>query len=179
MNRALVLNASFEPLSVVSSRRATVLLLAEKADCISPSGQVFHSEHLVVAVPSVLKLRQFVKVPFRRRAALNRRAVFARDGSRCQYCGSAAESIDHVVPRARGGPHTWENVVAACRPCNVRKRDRLLDETTMALRSTPRAPHGYAWISVSVDSVPDDWQPFLSPEAVGSGRAAPPRRVSA
>lgn len=178
-DRALVLNASFEPLSVVSSRRATVLLLADKADCISPSGQVFHSEHLVVEVPSVLKLRQFVKVPFRRRAALNRRAVFARDGSQCQYCGQAAESIDHVVPRARGGQHIWENVVAACRPCNVRKRDRLLDETTMTLRSTPRAPHGFAWISVSVGSVPDDWHPFLSSEPALSGRSASQRRVSA
>ena len=140
MSRALVLNASFEPLSVVSARRAAVLLLADKADMVLASGQVLHSERLAIEVPSVLKLRQFVKVPFRRRAALNRRAVFARDGSQCQYCGSTAESIDHVVPRARGGTHTWENVVAACRPCNVRKRDRLLHETTMTLRSTPRAP---------------------------------------
>ena len=164
MSRALVLNASFEPLSVVSARRATVLLLAGKADLVSASGDVFRSEHLAVDVPSVLKLRQFVKVPFRRRSALNRRAVFARDGSMCQYCGSAAESIDHVVPRARGGTHTWENVVAACRPCNVRKRDRLLHETTMTLRSTPRAPNGFAWISVSVGTVPEDWQPYLASE---------------
>ncbi len=164
MSRALVLNASFEPLSVVSSRRAAVLLLADKADMVLSSGQVLHSEHLAIEVPSVVKLRQFVKVPFRRRAALNRRAVFARDGSQCQYCGSTAESIDHVVPRARGGTHTWENVVAACRPCNVRKRDRLLHETTMTLRSTPRAPHGFAWISLSLGHVPDDWQPFLAAE---------------
>ena len=164
MSRSLVLNASFEPLSVVSARRATVLLLAGKADSVSVSGDVFHSEHLVVEVPSVLKLRQFVKVPYRRRSALNRRAVFARDGSQCQYCGSDAESIDHVVPRAKGGTHTWENVVAACRPCNVRKRDRLLHETTMKLRSTPRAPDGFAWISVSVGNVPEDWQPYLASE---------------
>jgi 5-methylcytosine-specific restriction endonuclease McrA len=164
MSRSLVLNASFEPLSVVSARRATVLVLAGKADPISTSGDVFHSEHLVVEVPSVLRLRQYVKVPYRRHSALNRRAVFARDGARCQYCGSAAESIDHVVPRARGGTHTWENVVAACRPCNVRKRDRLLHETSMELRSTPTAPNGFAWISVSVGIVPDDWQPYLTSE---------------
>ena len=82
MSRALVLNATYEPLSVVSSRRATVLLLSEKAVLVSPSGQRFHSEHLVVDVPSIVRLRQFVKVPFRRRAALNRRSVFARDGHR-------------------------------------------------------------------------------------------------
>lgn len=162
--RALVLNASFEPLSVVSARRATVLMLAEKADLVSPSGICFHSEHLAVEVPSVVRLRHFVKVPFGRRAALNRRAVFARDGGRCQYCGDAADSIDHVVPRAKGGTHSWENVVAACRPCNVRKRDRLLHDTGMSLRSTPRAPTGHAWIAVSVPAVPDDWHPYLGLE---------------
>lgn len=164
MSRALVLNATYEPLSVVSSRRATVLLLSEKAVLVSPSGLQFHSEHLVVDVPSIVRLRQFVKVPFRRRAALNRRSVFARDGHRCQYCDGPAESIDHVIPRAKGGPHEWENVVAACRDCNVRKRDRLLHETSMTLRSTPSAPRGFSWISVVVGSVPDDWQEYLGAE---------------
>lgn len=164
MSRALVLNASYEPLSVVSSRRATVLMLSEKADLVSPSGRRFHSEHLVVDVPSVVRLRQFVKVPFRRRAALNRKSVFARDDHRCQYCGGAAESIDHVVPRAKGGQHVWENVVAACRRCNVAKRDRLLHETSMTLLSTPVAPRGFSWISVLVGSVPDDWTPYLATE---------------
>ena len=164
MSRALVLNATYEPLSVVSSRRATVLLLSDKAVLVSPSGHQFHSEHLVVDVPSVVRLRQFVKVPFRRRAALNRRSVFARDGHRCQYCDGPAESIDHVIPRAKGGPHEWENVVAACRDCNLHKRDRLLHETSMTLRSTPRAPRGFSWISVVVGSVPDDWQEYLGAE---------------
>lgn len=165
MTRALVLNASYEPLSVVSARRATVLMLAQKADLVSPSGMQFHSEHLVVEVPSVVRLRQYVKVPFRRRAALNRRAVFARDDHECQYCSAPAESIDHVIPRAKGGEHTWENVVAACRACNVRKRDRLLHETSMTLRSTPRAPHGDGWITVAVGTVPGDWMPYLSSES--------------
>lgn len=162
--RALVLNASFEPLSVVSARRGTVLVLADKADLVTPAGHQLRSEQLVVDVPSVLRLRTFVKVPYGRRAALNRRAVFARDGGRCQYCGDPADSIDHVVPRARGGRHVWENVVAACRPCNVRKRDRLLHDTGMSLRSTPGAPTGYAWITVTVPSVPADWHPYLGLE---------------
>ena len=66
--------------------------------------------------------------------------MFARDGHRCQYCGAAAENIDHVVPRSRGGTHTWENVVAACRPCNTRKEDRLLHESGLELRGKPSAP---------------------------------------
>jgi 5-methylcytosine-specific restriction endonuclease McrA len=97
----------------------------------------------------------------RRRAPLNRRAVFARDGGRCQYCGSTAESIDHVVPRSRGGEHVWENVVAACRRCNTHKRDRLLNETTMSLPRRPVAPRELTWITVTVGSVPTAWEPYL------------------
>ena len=87
---------------------------SEKAEIIHDDGVRFHSERLTVPVPSVIRLRHFVRVPYQRRAPLSRRAVFLRDGGRCQYCGKKAESIDHVVPRSRGGPHTWENVVAAC-----------------------------------------------------------------
>ena len=95
------------------------------------------SEHLEIAVPSVIRLRYFVRVPYQRRAPLSRRAVFLRDGGRCQYCGDKAESIDHVIPRSRGGEHTWENVVAACERCNSSKRDRFLEDTTMRLRHRP------------------------------------------
>lgn len=163
MSRALVLNTTYEPLCVVSARRAVVLLLTQKADLVADSGRRMHSERLSIEVPSVIKLRTFVRVPFRRRAALNRRAVFARDGSRCQYCAAPAESIDHVVPRSKGGEHIWENVVAACRPCNTRKRDRMLSETTMVLRRRPMVPRELSWITVAVGRVPDDWEPYLQP----------------
>jgi 5-methylcytosine-specific restriction endonuclease McrA len=161
MGRALVLNASFEPLCVVAARRAVVLVLGEKAEAVAQSGSLLHSEHLVVPVPSVVRLRAFVAVPYRRRVAVSRRAVMARDGGLCQYCGSRADSIDHVVPRSRGGTHAWENVVAACRPCNVRKRDRLLHETTMHLRHRPAAPRGATWSIVAHGTVPGDWEPYL------------------
>jgi 5-methylcytosine-specific restriction endonuclease McrA len=116
----------------------------------------------------VIRLRHFVKVPFRRRAPLNRRGVFARDGHSCQYCGVTAESIDHVVPRSKGGEHTWENVVAACRPCNVRKRDRLLHETTMVLRRRPTAPRELTWVVVAVGTVPQHWEPYLHPATLSA-----------
>ena len=163
MSRALVLNTTFEPLCVVSARRAVVLLLTQKADLVTDSGERMHSERLSIEVPSVIKLRSFVRVPYRRRAALNRRAVFARDGSRCQYCAAPAESIDHVIPRSKGGEHVWENVVAACRPCNTRKRDRMLADTTMVLRRRPTAPRELSWITVAVTTVPDDWEPYMQP----------------
>jgi 5-methylcytosine-specific restriction endonuclease McrA len=161
MGRALVLNASYEPLCVVAARRAVILVLGEKAEAVEQTGLVLHSEHLVVLVPSVVRLRAFVSVPFRRRVAVSRRAVMARDGGLCQYCGSRADPIDHVVPRSRGGEHTWENVVAACRPCNVRKRDRMLHETSMDLRRRPAAPRGATWSIVAHGTVPGDWEPYL------------------
>jgi 5-methylcytosine-specific restriction endonuclease McrA len=168
MSRALVLNATYEPLSVVPARRAVVLVLDRKAEVLHESGDAMRSERLSVAVPSVIRLRTFVKVPYRRRAPLNRRGVFARDGHRCQYCGAAAESIDHVIPRSRGGGHTWDNVVAACRPCNVRKRDRLLAETTMRLPRRPDVPRDLTWVVVAVGEVPAHWAPYLQPTTLSA-----------
>ncbi len=160
-----MLNASYEPLCVVAARRAAVLMLSGKAEMVHHSGMVLHSERLEVAVPSVVRLRVFVAVPFRRRVAVSRRAVMVRDDHACQYCGSAADSIDHVVPRSRGGEHSWDNVVAACRPCNVRKRDRYLGETSMRLRRRPGAPMGSAWFIVCSGSVPGEWVPYLHERA--------------
>jgi 5-methylcytosine-specific restriction endonuclease McrA len=168
MTRALVLNATYEPLGVVSSRRAVILVLSDKAEVLHETDRRFHSERLEVAVPSVIRLRYFVKVPYQRRAALSRRAVFLRDNGRCQYCGRRAESIDHVVPRSRGGTHAWENVVAACRRCNAVKRDRLLEETSMKLRRHPEAPRHLSWVAVAVNEVPSDWQQYLGAAALSA-----------
>lgn len=168
MSRALVLNASYEPLCVVPSRRAVVLVLGRKAEVLHDTGEALHSEHLSVPVPSVIRLRLYVKVPYRRRAPLNRRGVFARDGHRCQYCSAGAESIDHVIPRSKGGEHTWENVVAACRPCNVRKRDRLLHETSMVLHCMPTAPRELTWVVVAVGTVPQHWELYLHPATLSA-----------
>jgi 5-methylcytosine-specific restriction endonuclease McrA len=165
MGPSLVLNATYEPLGVVPARRAVVLVLAEKAEVIHHNGEAFRSEHLEIAVPSVIRLRYFVRVPYQRRAPLSRRAVFLRDGGRCQYCGAKAESIDHVIPRSRGGEHTWENVVAACERCNSAKRDRLLEDTSMQLRHHPCAPEHLNWVVVSVGHVPEHWEQYLGPAA--------------
>ena len=158
-----MLNASFEPLCVVSTRRAVILVLKEKAEVVSSTDRSLHSARVDIPEPSVIRLRYFVKVPYRARAALSRRAVFIRDGFSCQYCGAAAENIDHVVPRSRGGAHAWENVVASCRPCNSRKEDRLLPETGMQLRRRPSAPRELAWILVAVGGVRPEWEPYLRP----------------
>lgn len=161
MAKALVLNATYEPLCVVPVRRAVVLVLKEKAEVLHATDAELHSERRAFAVPSVIRLTYFVKVPFRARAALSRRAVFVRDDHRCQYCGANAENIDHIVPRSRGGEHVWENVVAACRPCNTRKEDRLLHEVGFVLRRKPMAPRELTWVIVAVGTVHPHWEPYL------------------
>jgi 5-methylcytosine-specific restriction endonuclease McrA len=161
MSRALVLNATYEPLCVVPTRRALVLVMDDKAELLHSTERVFHSERAAFPEPSVVRLGYFVKVPYQARVALNRRAVFARDNHRCQYCGKAAENIDHVVPRSKGGTHTWDNVVAACRRCNTRKEDRLLHESGLTLRRRPTMPRERGWILVASGSMRPDWEPYL------------------
>lgn len=162
MSRALVLNASYEPLSIVPSRRAVCLVIERKAEMIEADGDVMHSENLTVSCPAVIRLRYMVKINRHRLATVSRRAVFARDEYRCQYCGGRADSIDHVMPRSRGGPHVWENLAAACRPCNMAKRDRTPDEAGMHLLRPCHAPRQVAWVSLSAALVPDAWKPYLA-----------------
>ena len=161
MRSALVLNATYEPLSVVPSRRAICLVLSDKAEMVEHDGEFVRSERLSMPSPLVIRLRYVVKVPFHRKTSLSRRAVFARDNHRCQYCGGVAESIDHVMPRSRGGLHAWDNVVAACRKCNLGKRDRTPDEAGMRLAIQPITPRELAWVTVEAGTVPEAWKPYL------------------
>ncbi|HLA92372.1 MAG TPA: HNH endonuclease [Actinomycetota bacterium] len=159
MGRALVLNASHQPLGVVAARRAVILVLKDKAEVLVPNGQVFRSERVRIDAPSVLRLRQFVRVPYRHEAPLTRRAVFARDGWTCQYCGAAAENLDHVIPRSRGGTHSWDNVVAACRRCNSRKENRLIEDAGLRLARRPTAPRD--GFRLSLGRLEPEWEPYL------------------
>jgi 5-methylcytosine-specific restriction endonuclease McrA len=161
LGRALLLNASHEPLCVVPMRRAVVLVLKEKAEIVARNGAELHSERVTLPVPSVIRLNHYVRVPYRSRVPLSRRAVFARDGHKCQYCNKAAENIDHVMPRSRGGPHAWDNVVASCRACNARKEDRSPAEAGLTLRHPPREPHADLWVVATAGTIDPAWEPFL------------------
>lgn len=163
-SRALVLNATFEPLGIVSSRRALLLVVGSKAELVHSTGRVFRSSFVAVPEPSVVRLSRYVRVPYERTVAVNRRTVFARDGYRCQYCGGPAESIDHVVPRSRGGPHSWENVVACCRRCNTHKEARLPHEAGLSLRELPTVPRHRLWLLAASGGGRDDWAPYLGTE---------------
>jgi 5-methylcytosine-specific restriction endonuclease McrA len=165
----LLLNATYEPLCVVSSRRAIVLVLASKAEAVDSAADVVHAETVSLPVPVVVRLTRYVRVPYPAQVPLSRRAVFTRDGQTCVYCGSSATSIDHVVPRSRGGTHTWDNVVAACRRCNHTKADRSLAEMGWVLPHPPRTPSGAAWRLLGARTVDPRWKEWLGmPESVSA-----------
>jgi 5-methylcytosine-specific restriction endonuclease McrA len=161
VGRALLLNSTYEALCVLSTRRAVTLVLADRAELVEATGRVWRSERMCVGEPSVIRLRRYVRVPKSMRVAVNRRTVFLRDHGRCQYCGGPAESIDHVLPRSRGGTHTWDNVVAACRRCNGRKQDRLLAESGFRLRRIPREPRDMIGLLALAEGIDDSWSPFI------------------
>jgi len=139
MGQVLVLNASYEPLNITTWRRAMVMVLKGKAEGLEHDPSRMIRDDLLQ--PTVIRLRQFVRVPYRP-LPLTRRNLFQRDGHRCQYCGTAREplTIDHVLPRSRGGRDTWDNVTTACLPCNVRKGNRTPREAGMPLLRQPHRP---------------------------------------
>lgn len=163
MPRALVLNVTYEPLSVVTVKRALVLVLCDRADVVESNGHVWRSEHVEIAAPSVIKLRRFVRARFERRVPVNRRAIFLRDDATCQYCARPAENIDHVIPRSQGGAHSWDNVVAACRRCNTKKGGRTPEQAGLVLTSRPKAPPRQGWVHMAYGARLDPtWEQYLS-----------------
>ncbi len=165
MARVLVLNATYEPINVCTLRRAAVLLLKEKAELLERrEGAALHSERLTMERPDVIRLVNYVKVPREaHRRKITRRAVLARDAWTCQYCGSerGGLTVDHVIPRSRGGESVWENIVASCAPCNRRKGNRLPKEIHMHPRNSPTAPPATVFIQVASPKIPTNWQQYL------------------
>jgi len=139
MAKVLVLNASYEPLNITSWRRAIVLLLKGKAEQLEHNGQYLCAD---LPLPTVIRLRHYVQVPYKE-IPLTRRNVLERDRHTCQYCNYKGDdlTLDHVIPRSRGGGDTWENLVTACVRCNVKKGSRTPKEAAMPLRTQPRKPY--------------------------------------
>src|SRR6058998_2428873 len=164
MTQVLVLNASYEPLNVTSVRRAYVLVFKGKAEVLEELNQPLRSASDTYPWPHVIRLVHYVRVPRAVQRKISRRALFARDGWRCMYCGTANGrlTLDHVVPRSRGGDSVWENVVTSCAPCNMRKGNRLPEEVAMALRGKPRPPAPVLFIHLATSRIPQGWQPYLT-----------------
>ncbi len=160
----LVLNATYEPINVCTVRRAVVLLLKEKAEMIERADWQLHSESTSLSRPMVIRLVSYVRIPrHSHRRKITRRAVFARDDWTCQYCGARSNlTVDHVIPRSKGGSSEWENIVASCAPCNRRKGDRLLRNSGMRLNRTPRTPNPNVFIHVASPTIPAAWQAYLA-----------------
>ncbi len=164
--RTLVLNAGYEPLAVVSFKRALVLVMNQKATVVE-----IDEDHPVWGTsgayerPAVILLTRYVRIPRGRAVPVSRRGVLRRDSHHCGYCGKTATTIDHVMPRSRGGADSWENLVACCLRCNNQKSDRTPSEMGWSLRSDPRMPHDVSWVVRGVESAQPKWEEYLAPAA--------------
>ena len=167
MNTVLVLNASYEPLNVCSTRRAHVLVWKGKAEVVERLDEPLRTATNTYVRPHVIRLVSYVRVPQSVKRRISRRALFARDGWRCVYCGASGGrlTLDHVVPRSKGGESIWENVVTACAPCNLRKGDRSLEDSGLHLRRIPRPPAPVLFIHLATPTIPQVWQQYLPASA--------------
>ena len=162
--RVLVLNASYEPINVCTVRRATVLMLKSRAEMVERGEGALHSERLAIDRPCVIRLVRYVRIPRDvHRRKITRKAVLARDAYTCQYCGHEATSltVDHVIPRSRGGQSVWENIVASCAPCNRKKGNRMPREARMHPNTRPKPPGPTVFIRIAAPRVPLAWERYL------------------
>lgn len=161
-HKTLILNSTFQPLSLATPQRALALLFSKKINVLKESKIKLRSIEQSFYIPKVAALTYFVKAPYARRVALNRENIFIRDSYICQYCGEVAESIDHIKPKSKGGLHEWSNVVACCKKCNLLKADKLLSKSNLNLKTLPGVPEGNFWIKTIIGNNPDpDWKEYL------------------
>ncbi|WP_396655584.1 HNH endonuclease [Microbacterium sp.] len=161
--RTLVLNAGYEPLAVVSFKRALVLVMNDKATVVERvEGDPVWGASAVFDRPAVILLTRYVRLPHGRRVPVTRRGVLRRDAHRCAYCGRGASTIDHILPRSRGGGDSWENLVACCLRCNNLKGDRTPQEMSWELRATPGPPRGGHWSVRGTERADPRWEPYLA-----------------
>ena len=159
----LVLNHNYEPLSICNVKKAVILLYLGKAELIAAcDGRSLHSVYMTMPYPSIVRLSVYIRVPYKK-IVLSRKNILRRDGHRCQYCGKteAVLTVDHVVPKAKGGPDTWENLVAACVQCNNSKGDRSPHDAQMKLLRKPIRPNHVMFIRHFVGAVDEHWKPYL------------------
>jgi 5-methylcytosine-specific restriction endonuclease McrA len=165
LTAVLVLNQNYEPLNICNARRAFVLVDRGKAEVLELNPLGFRTPGAILPRPSVIKLAHLVKRP-RPQVRLSRREIFMRDDYTCQYCGNRGRdlTLDHVVPKHRGGRHSWDNLVSACRACNHRKGGKTVDEARMRLVHPPRRPQPvqyFRWVQRLHGEAYESWLKFL------------------
>lgn len=163
LNRSvLVLNTNYMPLTICTAKRAICLHFLEKVDVLESYREKVHSPTLSLSLPSIVKLRDFVHYNSME-VALSRKNVLLRDKHQCQYCStkSGPFTIDHVLPRERGGSEQWDNLVTACQPCNRKKGNRTPDEAHMPLVRNPRKPNRIHYFQQFIREAQANWRPYL------------------
>ena len=158
-----MLNQNYEPLTVTTARRAVVLMFQGKAEMIiSADGLKIHTVSREYALPSVVRLWQYKKVPYRR-VVLSRKNILVRDRHQCQYCGTTRGpmTVDHVVPKTKNGGDTWENMVCACVACNNKKGNRSAEKAGMRLLRKPYRPTPIDFIQRYIGVTDQRWRPYL------------------
>lgn len=162
MSRVLVLNQTFEPLNIISIKRAIKLIFTLKADIVYVNDKLIRAQSIAIPEPSVIRLKYYVKVKYKE-PSLSKKNIILRDRRTCQYCGTQKGpfTVDHVIPKSRGGKDTWENLVCACVKCNLKKGDMLPEEVGMKLISKPKKPT-YFELNILRDGIIDErWKEFL------------------
>lgn len=156
----LVLNADYTPLTVMNPTRGFNLVYKGKAEIVVKRDNPISAGDKFFDRPSVIRLQKYVSFPYKK-VTLSRYNVYRRDNFRCLYCGSKDSlTLDHVIPRSKGGSNSWTNLVTCCMKCNVNKGDRLLEETNMTLSHKPFTP-SYLFFIRKMNKIYDDWRPFL------------------
>jgi 5-methylcytosine-specific restriction endonuclease McrA len=159
--QVLVLNQSYEPISICSPQKAIILLFLQKAEMIANNHLTIRTVSDTYPFPTVIRLKRYIKFPYKK-VELSRKNIFRRDAHTCQYCGSTKElTIDHILPKSRGGADTWENLVAACKSCNNIKGDKTPQEANMSLLSKPSKPHHIIYLKQFTTNLDNTWKPFL------------------
>jgi 5-methylcytosine-specific restriction endonuclease McrA len=161
--RVLILNQSYEPITVCSAKKAMILLILMKADLVEiDKERAVRSVSRVFPYPSVIRLATFVRIAHRK-VELSRKNLHKRDSHKCQYCGkkNVELTIDHIIPKSRGGGDTWENLISACVSCNNKKGSRTPEEASMTLLTKPSRPHHILFMKQYLGKVDNTWKPFL------------------
>lgn len=164
MNSVLVLNQDYSPLTVCSVQRAFTLMFLNKAELLSSlKDKKLRSVNNSFPFPSVIKINKYINIPYKG-VLMSRHNIFKRDESQCQYCGSSRNlTIDHIIPRSKGGKSTWTNLVTACHSCNSKKGDSTLEKIGMKLLRKPIKPSYTSFLKTSHKAFISDWNRFLDP----------------
>lgn len=166
MSTVLVLNQDFSPITICSTERAFLLIYLNKADLLCEDLKMkLRTIKTSFPKPTVIKIKNYVHVPYKG-VILTRQNIFKRDNHLCQYCGSGNDlTLDHLIPRSKGGKSTWNNLVTACKSCNTRKGDQPPEEVGLTLKSKPFRPSYMAFIKTTTKHLREDWKPYLERKA--------------